>query len=265
MAKVAKKYELEVHDGKTELFEGPDTGEPAWKTALKGQSIRGTGFVQRSSFISFVTRAFELAKKYPGDGVLAYAVKKIAATQFDASNADTYEAFLRAVIVQDTSTMRLVTKLLYDRSEEGAIADEERLIETLGKLAVFHSRLRHQYEVSWALWLFKVLGTEVPEPVLKEIVEMDDPFVALLALDLRECGLATFDVSRWKPQMIAESLYSENWLLAYEAAKKGWLPMNGGDYIDSDPFFGVLGRENVSFFVPPDSSGVDYVSLGAGY
>jgi hypothetical protein len=41
--------------------------------------------------------------------------------------------------------------------------------------------------------------------------------------------------------------------------------MNGGDYIDSDPFFGVLGRENVSFFVPPDSSGVDYVSLGAGY
>jgi hypothetical protein len=32
LAQVAKRYELEVNDRKTEISEGPDTGEPLWKT-----------------------------------------------------------------------------------------------------------------------------------------------------------------------------------------------------------------------------------------
>ena len=49
--------------------------------------------------------------------------------------------------------------------------------------------------------------------------------------------------------MTAEDLYGAHWLLAYEALVKGWLPpLNGADYIDSDPRFKILRDRDVQFF-----------------
>jgi hypothetical protein len=93
---------------------------------------------------------------------------------------------------------------------------------------------------------------------------MDDPFVALLALDLRDSGLADhLETETWEGLMTPENLYSEHWPLAYEAARKGWLWHTNGDYVAEDPFFGQLCVEKVSFYRPPADSGVDYVTLGS--
>jgi hypothetical protein len=44
-------------------------------------------------------------------------------------------------------------------------------------------------------------------------------------------------------------LYSTNWLLAYEAKVKDWLPSQGqSDHVDEDAFFGTLKSHNVSFY-----------------
>ena len=41
--------------------------------------------------------------------------------------------------------------------------------------------------------------------------------------------------------MQSRHLYSENWLLAYEALRKGWLnSVDGTDYIAADDFFGRI-------------------------
>ncbi|KJR44222.1 hypothetical protein UF75_5394 [Desulfosporosinus sp. I2] len=46
------------------------------------------------------------------------------------------------------------------------------------------------------------------------------------------------DVSIWAALMKVEELYDENWLLAYEANVKGWLPsVSGSDYVVTDPIF----------------------------
>jgi hypothetical protein len=62
--------------------------------------------------------------------------------------------------------------------------------------------------------------------------------------------------------MVRENLYSEYWILAYEAIRQGWFEP-ADDYISDDPFFGFLLMENVSFYVQPTGSGVDYVKLEA--
>jgi hypothetical protein len=127
---------------------------------------------------------------------------------------------------------------------------------------MFHAALRHQYEVSWLLWLARVLEIELPETVLQSACEMDDPFVALLVLDLREAGLGpSVDASRWSDVMTADNLYSEFWILVYEAARRGWVTSDEGDILSADPFFGVLAANDVSFYEPPEDSGVDYVTL----
>ena len=49
--------------------------------------------------------------------------------------------------------------------------------------------------------------------------------------------------------MTKESLYSEHWLLAYEAYQQGWLPsVNGTNYVTSDAYFAILDSHGVRFF-----------------
>jgi hypothetical protein len=265
LTRIAKRYELEVNDRKTEIYEGPDTGEPIWKTALKAQAIRGRGPVQRASLISYVSKVFDLARQNPGEGVVAYGVKKAATTSFNADNGDIYEAFLRASIVHDSSTMPLVTKLLFDRQQANEITNEMEITNVVSRLLSFHSQFRHPYEVCWLLWLARVLKAEVPARVIQPICEMDDSVVALLMLDLRELGLVWgMDTSRWETALKPESLYSDHWLLAYEAARREWLPESQTGYVGDDPFFSQLAARDVSFYSPPADSGVSYIWTG-GY
>jgi hypothetical protein len=79
---------------------------------------------------------------------------------------------------------------------------------------------------------------------------VDDSVVALLSLDLRANGLAdALNPALWSQHMQAEHLYSENWLVAYEAIVKGWLPSaDGSDYVGADDFFGSLSAHDVEFY-----------------
>jgi hypothetical protein len=68
---------------------------------------------------------------------------------------------------------------------------------------------------------------------------------------LRDQGLISsgLDLNRWESLMTTDELYSTNWLLAYEAKIKDWLPSQGkNDHIDEDAFFGTLKSHNVSFY-----------------
>jgi hypothetical protein len=49
--------------------------------------------------------------------------------------------------------------------------------------------------------------------------------------------------------MVASELRSENWLLAYEANFKAWLPNQGGvDFVALDPDFSFLKNQGVYFY-----------------
>lgn len=80
---------------------------------------------------------------------------------------------------------------------------------------------------------------------------MSDCVVALLCLDAESRGLIPtgLDTTGWRNSMNAEELYGEQWLLAYEANIKGWLPTSD-DYVSSDPNFGWLKSLGVSFYDP---------------
>jgi hypothetical protein len=80
--------------------------------------------------------------------------------------------------------------------------------------------------------------------------KLDDDIVALVALDMQEQGLLpSLNASLWASRMTAESLYSEHWLMAYEAYVKGWLPsVDGTDYVADDPFFSILQDGGVRFY-----------------
>ena len=84
---------------------------------------------------------------------------------------------------------------------------------------------------------------------------MDDDIVALVTLDMEAQGLLPIGESKlWASRMSAESLYSEHWLLAYEAYEQGWLPsVDADNYVAADPFFSVLSQGNVHFYDAGDT------------
>jgi len=88
---------------------------------------------------------------------------------------------------------------------------------------------------------------------------MDDSIVALLSLDLSQAGLANvLDPQLWSTYMTAEHLYSENWLVAYEALHKGWLnSVDGANYLAADDFFSLLATHDVQFY---DAGNIDAAS-----
>jgi hypothetical protein len=87
---------------------------------------------------------------------------------------------------------------------------------------------------------------------MKGVSQTDNSVVALAALDLEASGLTTrkFDRDVWEKCLNADGLYSENWLLSYEAYVKGWLkrPPSAAKYVESDPFFHILQSNDVEFY-----------------
>jgi len=108
-------------------------------------------------------------------------------------------------------------------------------------------------EVAWALWAAIYWNLHIGKKAAVALSNMTDPVVAVIALDAHQRGLIPndLDTTRWEQFLNREALYEPQWLLAYEANVKGWLPQKGKtDYVASDSCFGLMKAAGVSFYDP---------------
>lgn len=137
----------------------------------------------------------------------------------------------------EPKVVRNVLCLLVQNQVAGKMLNLGRIKETLDEFLKFHCELENTFEVSWGLWICKSLGVTIDIETANKVTIINNSVVALVALDLHHSGLlpagATFTL--WESQMVADSLYSENWLLAYEAYIKNWLP-KPTNYVETDDF-----------------------------
>jgi hypothetical protein len=255
--KIAKEFELEVNDPKTEIMQLPEELEPAWKTELRGMRLRPGGQPQATDLLSLFNRGFDLAHDYPNDNVLTYVVRQVSSSDIDPDNWQFCESLLMKAAIAEPTVLSVVLDIL--EKNAGSISDKTNLSDTVASLCIYHAPLEQGYEVAWALWLAKQQNLRIDPKVAKKVVAMDDDIVALVALDLRERGLfPPTPMPRWRKLMTAQHLYTEHWLLAYEAYEQGWLS-GKRDYIAADPTFSILRKHSVRFYdsgktLPPPSS-----------
>ena len=245
---IANHFAVEINPLKTRILELPEAVQPAWKSELRLSQIRAEN--EKEDLFAFFSRAFDNSAKYPGNNVLKYAVKHSAGFTISHQNWPLYESFLLGSLVSEPSLAPTLAAVFTRYSEADYEFNEERLTEALAEIASYHARFKQGFEVSWALWISKLLEVNLPAAIWGPVGQLDDPIVALLSLDLRSSGLAgALDSSLWAQHMQAQHLYSENWLLAYEALRKGWLnSVDGSDYIAADDFFGQIAALQVDFY-----------------
>jgi hypothetical protein len=245
---VANHFAVEINPLKTRISELPEPIQPGWKSELRSHTINAGS--ERDDLLAFFSRAFENASKYPGNNVLKYAVKHSAGFAIPPDEWPLYESLLIGSLVAEPSLAPTLAPILADYWSKNYVFDVTKLREALAEVASYHARFKQGFEIAWALWISKLFGVTLPDSVWAEVSSVDDSIVALLSLDLKASGFAdALDPVLWSKHMQASDLYSENWLIAYEALRKGWLPsVDGSDYVANDDFFASLAAYDVEFY-----------------
>jgi hypothetical protein len=244
---VTQGFELQLNGLKTEILELPEAIEPHWKTELRLVRIRSDA--RATGIKAFFDKASALAIQFPTDSVLTYAARKVThhAALLKEHEWEVCRSLLMRSCLGEPTMLPVLLPLYADYPQSW---DRVELTRTLVELCLYHAPLQHGFEVAWALWVARALLVELPVEVSNAVRRMDDDIVALVALDMNEQGLLpSLKPTLWSSRMTAENLYSDHWLLAYEAYIKGWLPSRGGvDYIASDGFFSLLRQSGVIFY-----------------
>jgi len=259
---ILKEFELELNPAKTDILQLPEPLERTWVPELRLYSFRKSKTAQKNDILSYFSKSFEYSKIFPNDNVLKYSLSRIKEIEVETQNWPFYESLILKLTIADPDVLPITCEILSTYQEYGYSLDLQKIKNTITQIITYGSKLQHSYEVSWALWLSKILKLKIDNKAAREISLLDNSLVALIALDLYRSGLIPqgLKLTLWESFMTEKELYDEHWLIAYEASIKGWLPSkNGDDFIKNDPFFSTLKDCNVEFYDPKQKLG--YIDL----
>ncbi len=251
-------FELAINARKTSIEELPVELDRRWNAELRHyhfdkevtrddeEEDEREDEASADQLLDYFNQAFLLKSQNLHDPVLAYAVAR-----------------LRTVIIRDWDLLQdLICQCAL--AEHGAMealvthfemnADEESgpaLDRVISSILEEDSVLALGTEVAWALWAAIWFERSISTKLARRLDGNPDPVIAVLALHAKSLGLikksVTFPI--WGSLMRKSSLHGPEWLLAYEADLKGWLPSaEKPNHVDSDPRFSLLKNANVSFF-----------------
>jgi hypothetical protein len=248
---VLAEFELALNPKKTKILELPQPLEAPWADRLRSFRFRSTTSGQASDLQGYFNLAYSMHSDYPDEAVLQYAISRLRNLNIDSNNADLFQRLLLLCVAPEPAVLRYVLQLIIRGRNAGRITPITELEHAVNALMQEHAQLNHSSEVAWALWACLALGLRVETASVDVISKCEDSVIALLALDCEANGLVatSLDKTAWSVHMTQDALYSEHWLLAYEANVKGWLPsVGGGDHVNGDINFGFLKSSGVSFY-----------------
>lgn len=221
------RYHLALNPRKTQITDGPPPPEQPWHVDLLQFRIRQTSERATTGDIySFASKAFALARAYPEEAILGYAVKKIHPKHLKKASWKAFEDFLYACAVAEPAAIDKVVRVLAIASTIGQNIDRSRAAEVFNEICEHHAPLERGHQVTWAMAMLLVLGQELSEAAAQKISLMHDNSSLLTLfhfIDLKRVAGVTPDMT---PAILraedSEAHLSEDWLLGYECARNSW-------------------------------------------
>lgn len=248
---ILSDYELELNGEKTCILELPLSMKDTWSERLRNFEFRDAPRAQIQDLISYFSLAFELARQYPTQSVLRYAIARVSSENLRSTTWLTYQDLLIQSAVAEPGTLKYVLSELSRYQQQGCLIIKDKIQEALDELILRHQPLCHGSEVAWAIWIAISLDIPLLESSVDKISEIEDTLIPLLALHANSKGLmpSGLNITKWASLMTRDELWGQNWLLCYEANIKGWLPSaTTADHVNADPCFSFLKAQGVSFY-----------------
>lgn len=241
------EYKLALNPNKTSIFELPAPLEAPWTRTLRRIRVRAAGSGQRFDFVDLFDAAFELRREVPDAHVLRFAMGQARHATCLPQNWPVIQAiYLQAMSAEPGIIREVLAELLRYRAL-GRVLDVQRIAYTLSHVVTRHAALDHGSEVAWALWAHIQLNIPLDNGELDSAERMSDPIVALICLDAaaRQLTPRAPASAVWSAMMSVAELTGPGWLLAYEAAIKGWLP---GAHVAQNQDFLAMQNAQVEFY-----------------
>lgn len=255
------EYELTLNSNKTKIIELPIPIETPCISELRTYKFSSKQTKQRNEIINYFDKAFVFFRDCPEESVFKYAVLKLRSITIGQQNWTLYEDLLMQCVLIDPSSIEVVLNQLVRYRDSGYNLNLDRIQEVLNKLIFRRAQLGHGSEVAWAIWAIIVLNISVTDEAASIAANMNDSIVAILMLDARAKGFVSSSVSldHFQSFMTTDNLYEDQWLLAYEADVKHWLPsVTRNNHVNKDMYFSFLKRNGVYFYDDTLSGKVEY-------
>jgi hypothetical protein len=255
LQEVLHEYQLVLNSDKTHIVELPVPIEALPISELRGYQFSVGDLVselkQRNEIVHYFDQAFAFSREYPDDAILKYAVARLAGVWVLPANWPLYQDLLLQCVIVEPSTLEVVLNQLVQYRDSGYSLDLDHIGDVFNKIVGRHAPLGHGSEVAWVLWGSLVLGVSISDDNASKSASMNDSIVAILVLDANDKGLVSpnIDFSHFQSYMSIDELYGDQWLLAYEANIKGWLPsLDKKNHVNQDKCFAFLKKAGVYFY-----------------
>jgi hypothetical protein len=249
---VLSSYELELNSSKTKITKLPEEIDPQWLHELQKYNINmSTDAVQKRSLLSFFDLTMNFLEKEPSEPILKYAVIRTSSHIVRANNYPLFQRILLQWATAEPSTLPIIIDFIAFYKSAGVNVDLAEVKRTLQFIIIENCRQVHTSEVCWSIFGMILLSQSFDDEALSELKKVENPFIALLTLDARNRGLisSSYNFPLWESLMNKNELKTENWILAYEALRKGWLPsVDGSDYLIDVEGFSTLADNDVEFY-----------------
>jgi hypothetical protein len=201
--------------------------------------------------INFFNKAIDLQHEFKEDAVLRFSLVRLGRLKITDSSWEVYQDYLYQCALNQPETIRIVvSNLLKGHFKDGQKIDRRKLKATIDTIVATAAPIGHASDVAWALWTALLFQVTISQKASKELAHCLDSVVGCLTCELgsRKLLPKRFDYSHLK-KIVTEknSLYENQWLLSYEAARNGWLGQKPG-VLSADPCFDYMFKSGVMFF-----------------
>jgi len=220
------EYELQLNGNKTKIIVLPASIDSLHTTHLRPY-IPKDETTSRTQWTDYFNRAFELAKAYPEEGVLRYAVAALQSAKINGMTWQLAQSLMWQCIALDPGCLRFVIDVLRSNTHASTslLLDESMAVDALDSLILTSAPVGHGSEVVWSLWAAMLFNLELSATSSDAITKMDDSFVAVSACVANQRNtFADALISPLWSSWLEEGCFDQgHWLFAYEAYRNGWL------------------------------------------
>lgn len=258
-------FGLEINEAKFEKKKSPCPIEEEHVREIKPVRIDNELAKQGESILHLFDIMWKCAELRPEKmlTIFKYGLRMLInrRIKLDGSNRSLYEPMLYKTAVMKPSVLPYVCEILNFSNEQPA---KKLLADTAAAIFKAHIPYAQDNEVAWALWMCKKYDIEIEKSIVCQILKMGSSVCTILLLDIlhtKQTGLLAEpevmeSISDIGASLTENSLYTEDWLLMYEASEHGWIDNSAA--ITGDFFFKMLHDEGVKFY---DSNALaDYTS-----
>src|ERR1017187_1438482 len=241
-------FRLRLNPTKTRIVELPRAAEEEWQELLvqsggaRANNIRG--------MVRHFDTAFRQRERYPDSPVLLYALGVLFSLKCPVPEVGriAQSCLTQAILSEPGAAQKAFALLSYWRLN-GFLVDGDLISSTINQLILRHEASGLSSDVAWALAFCLEQRFELNAKAGKALSRFDDDCIALQALHLASLGLLPkgFSTASVSKLLRTCDLDREHWLIAYEAARQGFL-RDSEPAVKSNPLFSDLLAHRISFY-----------------